>query len=175
MNIESLLYRNFRDFHPKLLNCKRPGVLYRSLSYHFPDNVVGSDHSGAPDCGLFGTSGSSSVQANPSLGNSLMSNNSILAAAAAASAASNYQAEAARQFLQQLSASQALNPPSQVDLRESSAVNSELGVWATETIPQGTRFGPFMGKWTMEPTHQKFAWEVSKLKNFHFAEAEFLN
>ena len=61
LNIESLLYRNFRDFHPKLLNCKRPGVLYRSLSYHFPDNVVGSDHSGAPDCGLFGNSGSSSV------------------------------------------------------------------------------------------------------------------
>lgn len=127
--------------------------------------MVGSDHSGAPDCGLFGSSGSSvqghNHQVAPPVTNSLMSNNSILAAAAASAAASNYQAEAARQFLQQLSASQALNPPSQVDLRESSAVNSELGVWATETIPQGTRFGPFMGKWTMEPTHQKFAWEVS--------------
>ena len=110
------------------------------------------DHTGAP--GLFG-SGSSEATAT-----GLMSNNSILAAAAASAAASNFQAEAARQFLHQLSASQALNPPSQVDLRESS-VNSELGVWATETIPQGTRFGPFMGKWTMEPTNHKFAWEVS--------------
>jgi hypothetical protein len=37
----------------------------------------------------------------------------------------------------------------------------DLGVWAVETIPQGTRFGPFMGKWTMEPSNPKFAWEVS--------------
>ena len=153
---------------PKLLNCKKARCKVYTEAYHITflsDNVVGSDHSGAPDCGLFGSSGSSvqghNHQVAPPVTNSLMSNNSILAAAAASAAASNYQAEAARQFLQQLSASQALNPPSQVDLRESSAVNSELGVWATETIPQGTRFGPFMGKWTMEPTHQKFAWEVS--------------
>ena len=121
------------------------------------------DHSAAA-AGLFGSG--SSHEASP---NSLMSNPSILAAAAA-SAATNYQAEAARQFLQQLSASQALNPPSQVDLRESSANPAELGVWANEAIPPGTRFGPFMGKWTMEPTHQKFAWEVSFLAwIFHWA------
>ena len=95
----------------------------------------------------------------------LMANSSFLAAAAAASSAtSNFQAEAARQFLHQLSASHALNPPSQVDLRESSVNKSELGVWAVESIPQGTRFGPFMGKWSVEPTNPKYAWEVSLVK-----------
>ena len=91
----------------------------------------------------------------------LMSGSSASLLAAAASSASNLQAEAARHFLHQLSSSHALNPPSQVDLRESSINNSDLGVWAVETIPQGTRFGPFMGKWTMEPSNPKFAWEVS--------------
>ena len=91
----------------------------------------------------------------------LMSGTSASLLAAAASSASNLQAEAARHFLHQLSSSHALNPPSQVDLRESSINNSDLGVWAVETIPQGTRFGPFMGKWTMEPSNPKFAWEVS--------------
>ena len=91
----------------------------------------------------------------------LMSNSSASLLAAAASSASNIQAEAARQFLHQLSASHALNPPSQVDLRESSINKADLGVWAVETIPHGTRFGPFMGKWTMEPSNPKFAWEVS--------------
>ena len=92
----------------------------------------------------------------------LMSNSSASLLAAAASSASNIQAaEAARHFLHQLSASHALNPPSQVDLRESSINKADLGVWAVETIPHGTRFGPFMGKWTMEPSNPKFAWEVS--------------
>ena len=91
----------------------------------------------------------------------LMSGTSASLLAAAASSASNLQAEAARHFLHQLSSSHALNPPSQVDLRESTINNADLGVWAVETIPQGTRFGPFMGKWTMEPSNPKFAWEVS--------------
>ena len=89
---------------------------------------------------------------------------SFLAAAAAqaASTASNFQAEAARQFLHQLTAN---NPPSQVDLRESSINKSELGVWAVEHIPQGTRFGPYMGKWTLEPSNPKYAWEVGYILN----------
>ena len=107
-----------------------------------------------------------------------MANSSFLAAAAAAASSAsnnfggspNFQAEAARQFLHQLTASHALNPPAQVDLRESSAAKSELGVWANEKIPAGTRFGPFMGKWTMEATNPKYAWEVRKLLpiNYHF-------
>ena len=100
-----------------------------------------------------------------------MANSSFLAAAAAAASSAsnnfggspNFQAEAARQFLHQLTASHALNPPAQVDLRESSVAKSELGVWANEKIPAGTRFGPFMGKWTMEATNPKYAWEVRKL------------
>ena len=97
----------------------------------------------------------------PEAASALMSNSSASLLAAAASSASNLQAEAARHFLHQLSTSHALNPPSQVDLRESSINKADLGVWAVETIPQGTRFGPFMGKWTMEPSNHKFAWEVS--------------
>ena len=107
-----------------------------------------------------------------------MANSSFLAAAAAAASSAsnnfggspNFQAEAARQFLHQLTASHALNPPAQVDLRESSVAKSELGVWANEKIPAGTRFGPFMGKWTMEATNPKYAWEVRKLLpiNYHF-------
>ena len=99
----------------------------------------------------------------------LMSGSSASLLAAAASSASNLQAEAARHFLHQLSSSHALNPPSQVDLRESSINNADLGVWAVETIPQGTRFGPFMGKWTMEPSNPKFAWEVSAQRTIYSA------
>jgi hypothetical protein len=97
----------------------------------------------------------------------------VMAAAAAASANSPFlssstsstnslQAEAARQFLHQLSASQALNPPPQVELKASSVSKADLGVWSVEIIPPGTRFGPFLGKWVVEPTNGKYAWEVSQ-------------
>ena len=57
----------------------------------------------------------------------LMSGTSASLLAAAASSPSNLQAEAARHFLHQLSSSHALNPPSQVDLRESAINNADLG------------------------------------------------
>ncbi len=34
-------------------------------------------------------------------------------------------------------------------------------MWAAEDVPPGTRYGPFLGKWTAEPADQRFAWEVS--------------
>ena len=132
-------------------------------SYHIicflyvPDSVVAD--SPTPNSALFSTPTDHS--------SALMSGNSSLLAAAASAASmaatNNIQAEAARHFLNQLSASHALGPPSHVGLRESSVNGSELGVWANETIPQGTRFGPFMGKWTLEPANMKYAWEVSDI------------
>ena len=68
--------------------------------------------------------------------------------------------EAARNFLNQFNISHALHPPSQVELRESGS-GSGLGVWATEVIPAGSKFGPFLGKWCLEPLNQNQAWEVS--------------
>lgn len=62
---------------------------------------------------------------------------------------------------QQLLASQLVNPPSQVELRES-RTGKGLGVWAKEAVPKGTKFGPFLGKWAVEPTDPKYAWEVSE-------------
>ncbi|KAG8242643.1 hypothetical protein J6590_061871 [Homalodisca vitripennis] len=35
------------------------------------------------------------------------------------------------------------------------------GVWARQTIPRGTRFGPYLGKWTTErPSDPQAFWEV---------------
>ena len=119
------------------------------------DNVVDSPTSvGHPTSSLFSGTAENSQ--------SLLAQAAAVAASNSASnpGTNNFQAEAARQFLHQLSASHVLNPPSQVDLRESSVNNTDLGVWAVESIPQGTRFGPFLGKWTMEPVNHKFAWEV---------------
>ena len=73
----------------------------------------------------------------------------------------NSSTEAARNFLNQFNISHALQPPSQVELRESGSGNPGLGVWATESIPAGTKFGPFLGKWCLEPVNQSQAWEVS--------------
>ena len=57
----------------------------------------------------------------------------------------------------------ALSPPPTLELRQSK-VNpgppSKLGVFAVETLPTGSKFGPFLGKWAFEPRHQDHAWEV---------------
>lgn len=38
------------------------------------------------------------------------------------------------------------------------------GVWARDPILRGTRFGPFLGKWTVEcPADSQACWEVSHL------------
>ena len=82
-------------------------------------------------------------------------------ASAAASAREALTSEAAKNFLHTLSASHALNPPSNIELKESSK-GGGLGVWAAESIPSGTRFGPFLGKWALEPINLRYAWEVSE-------------
>lgn len=35
------------------------------------------------------------------------------------------------------------------------------GVWARENVPKGRRYGPFLGKWVLEPVDLQYAWEVS--------------
>lgn len=35
------------------------------------------------------------------------------------------------------------------------------GVFARETIPCNTKYGPFTGKWETQPVDRKYAWEVS--------------
>ena len=61
----------------------------------------------------------------------------------------------------------ALSPPPTLELRQSK-VNpgppSKLGVFAVETLPTGSKFGPFLGKWAFEPGHQDQAWEVGPLE-----------
>jgi len=68
--------------------------------------------------------------------------------------------DAARTFLQQLNISHALHPPAEVEVRESSNGHPYLGVWATDNISSGTKFGPFLGKWSLEPINPNQAWEV---------------
>lgn len=86
------------------------------------------------------------------------SGNSAQAAAAAAAAAM----AATRSFLEKLNSSHALNPPPQVELRDSA------GVWAKEDVAAGTRYGPFLGKWMVEPANPAHAWEVSEEITSHY-------
>lgn len=62
---------------------------------------------------------------------------------------------ATRSFLEKLHSSHALTPPAAVELRD-------LGVWAKERVVAGTRYGPFLGKWALEPANPAYAWEVSE-------------
>ena len=57
-------------------------------------------------------------------------------------------------------AAQLISPPPQLELRHG-------GVWTRAPVPQGTRFGPFLGKWVLEPANESFAWEVRAL-NINF-------
>ena len=59
-----------------------------------------------------------------------------------------------RKYLEQLNF--ALTPPSGVELRGERA-------YAKESIPVGTKYGPFLGKWSLKPVNESFAWEVSIL------------
>lgn len=45
--------------------------------------------------------------------------------------------------------------PSELEIKETG------GVFARTTIPKGTRYGPFQGKWAGTPQDPRFAWEVS--------------
>lgn len=35
------------------------------------------------------------------------------------------------------------------------------GVFARDTVPCSTKYGPFTGKWETQPTDRRYAWEVS--------------
>ena len=80
-------------------------------------------------------------------------NGSPTTAAAAAAAAAAM--AATRSFLEKLHSSHALTPPAAVELRD-------VGVWAKERVAAGTRYGPFLGKWALEPANPAYAWEVSE-------------
>ena len=43
--------------------------------------------------------------------------------------------------------------------------HSKLGVFAKHSIQKGTRYGPFLGKWTTFVGDPAFAWEVSEVPN----------
>ncbi len=82
------------------------------------------------------------------------------------SVSSSVTSEATRNFVNQFNVSHALHPPSQVELRESGSGQPGLGVWAVDTIPAGSKFGPFLGKWSLEPINPNQAWEVSEICPF---------
>jgi hypothetical protein len=46
--------------------------------------------------------------------------------------------------------------PPELELREPGS-----GVWTRQRVTRGTRYGPFLGKWTPEPIDPRYAWEVS--------------
>lgn len=47
--------------------------------------------------------------------------------------------------------------PHELELRNAGAE----GVWTKTSIPRGTKYGPYNGKWLMKPIDMRFAWEVS--------------
>ena len=69
---------------------------------------------------------------------------------------------ATRSFLEKLHSSHALTPPAAVELRGD---GGGAGVWARERVPAGTRYGPFLGKWALEPANPAYAWEVSEIND----------
>ena len=56
-------------------------------------------------------------------------------------------------------------PPPQIEIGQSSIANGR-GVWTRAAVPAGTRFGPFLGKWVLEPQNDEFAWEVRIISYF---------
>ena len=70
-------------------------------------------------------------------------------------------------------AAQLALPPSQLEFSQSAVCNGR-GVWTKANIPAGTRFGPFLGKWVLEPENEEFAWEVRITILSYFAIFEFL-
>lgn len=75
----------------------------------------------------------------------------------AAGAAAELSAAAERFITQQLSA-----VPPELELRPSST-GVGVGVWSKQSISRGTRYGPFLGKWTANAKDPSLAWEVSTL------------
>lgn len=73
----------------------------------------------------------------------------------AAGAAAELSAAAERFITQQLS-----SVPPELELRPSST-GVGVGVWAKQSIARGTRYGPFLGKWTANAKDPNMAWEVS--------------
>ncbi|XP_050696308.1 histone-lysine N-methyltransferase PRDM16-like isoform X2 [Eriocheir sinensis] len=72
----------------------------------------------------------------------------------AAGAAAELSAAAQRFITQQLS-----SVPSELELRPSSA-GVGVGVWPKQGLARGTRYGPFLGKWTANAKDPSLAWEV---------------
>lgn len=80
----------------------------------------------------------------------------------AAGAAAELSAAAQRFITQQLS-----SVPSELELRPSSA-GVGVGVWPKQGLARGTRYGPFLGKWTANAKDPSLAWEVSTAKLLMF-------
>ncbi|KAK8393656.1 hypothetical protein O3P69_006768 [Scylla paramamosain] len=80
----------------------------------------------------------------------------------AAGAAAELSAAAERFITQQLSA-----VPPELELRPSST-GVGVGVWSKQSISRGTRYGPFLGKWTANAKDPSLAWEVSTLQQLSY-------
>ncbi|XP_069184349.1 transcription factor hamlet isoform X1 [Procambarus clarkii] len=77
----------------------------------------------------------------------------------AAGAAAELSAAAERFITQQLSA-----VPLELEMRPSST-GVGLGVWAKHSLARGTRYGPFLGKWTANAKDPGLAWEVVSMRS----------
>lgn len=77
----------------------------------------------------------------------------------ASGAAAELSAAAERFITQQLSA-----VPLELEVRPSS-VGVGVGVWAKQPIVRGTRYGPFLGKWTANAKDPGLAWEVVSIRS----------
>ncbi|XP_071526802.1 transcription factor hamlet-like isoform X2 [Panulirus ornatus] len=77
----------------------------------------------------------------------------------AAGAAAELSAAAERFITQQLSA-----VPVELELRPS-GTGVGVGVWAKQPISRGTRYGPFLGKWTANAKDPTLAWEVVSMRS----------
>ncbi|XP_069977763.1 uncharacterized protein [Penaeus vannamei] len=83
----------------------------------------------------------------------------------ASGAAAELSAAAERFITQQLSA-----VPLELEVRPSS-VGVGVGVWAKQPIVRGTRYGPFLGKWTANAKDPGLAWEDYDLRVFGFKDS----
>ncbi|XP_042219347.1 histone-lysine N-methyltransferase PRDM16-like [Homarus americanus] len=77
----------------------------------------------------------------------------------AAGAAAELSAAAERFITQQLSA-----VPLELEVRPSST-GVGVGVWTKQNIARGTRYGPFLGKWTANAKDPGLAWEVVSMRS----------
>lgn len=131
------------DFSAAQPNSDHEPRTHRSMGW---GDAASGDDLGATRPLARGNSNSSLAGGNSMVGaNSLVGVNSL--AGESSLAGGNSLAAAAVQLL--------MTPPAQLELRPHG------GVWTRTSVGRGVRFGPFLGRWVLEPLNDKYAWEVS--------------